>query len=410
MLSAREIIKKIFLIVPLFLLLVSPGIQAEPTVLVTDYSITPETFTPGDVGTITVTLTNTASQASKTSSSPGVPGLSTQSETVTIPVNAFIESAILKTKDFEILSGWYDRVGDIGPGQSTTLTFLVRAPVSGGVYFPEVWIRIRNGESVKYPIPVNVNSRYSIEKQPMIQIHRSVPDKVIPGSLFNISLDLVNQGLADVYDILVQIETPNQSLTSLTPEQFYFASLATGASEHLSLAFATDPDVPAGIRQFPVTVLYSGAGGNRLVQSTRIGVWVQGKATPGIAKVLMDPARVTAEDPFTLIIRVENTGTDDATSVKASVDLPLSGGKESFIGTIEPKNDAPAVFNLYAGSPGNYPYNLTLEFYDEWGHHTTSIPLVLSISKKGGINGLITPVFLILIAFTGYLIWRRRST
>lgn len=400
----------ILVILPLLLLLVSSGIQAEPTVIITDYTISPETLTPGDIGTITVTLASTASQASKTSSTiPDVQGSSTQSETVTIPVNAFIESAILKTKDFEVLNGWYERVGDIGPGQSTTLTFLVRAPASGGVYFPEVWVRIRNGESVKYPIPVNVNSRYSLEKQPMIQINRSVPDKVIPGEPFNISLDLVNRGLADAYDILVHIDTPNQSLTSLTPEQFFYASLATEESEHLVLSFATDPDVPAGIRQFPVTVLYSGAGGNRLVQSTRIGVWVQGVATPGIAKVLLDPARVFAHDPFTLVIRVENTGTDDATSVKASVDLPFSGGKESFIGTIEPKNDAPAVFNLYAGSPRDYSYNLTLEYYDEWGYHSTSIPLVLSISEKGGVNGLIVPIFVVLIACAGYLIWRRRS-
>lgn len=400
----------ILVIIPLLLTLAASGIQADPTVLITDYTISPETLTPGDIGTITITLANTVSQTSITSSTtPDVQGSITQSETVTVPVNAFIESAILKTKDFEILNGWYERVGDIGPGQSTTLTFLVRAPASGGVYFPEVWVRIRNGESVKYPIPVNVNSRYSLEKQPMIQINRSVPDKVIPGEPFNISLDLVNRGLADAYDILVQVDTPNQSLTSLTPEQFFFASLATEESKHLDLSFATDPDVQAGIRQFPVTILYSGAGGSRLVQSTRIGVWVQGVATPGIAKVLMDPARVYADDPFTLVIRVENSGTDDATSVKTSVDLPFSGGKESFIGTIEPKNDAPAVFNLYAGSPGDYPYYLTLEYYDEWGHHSRTIPLVLSVSQKGGVNGLIVPIFLVLIACAGYLIWRRRS-
>jgi len=56
-----------------------------------------------------------------------------------------------------------------------------------------------------------------------------------------------------------------------------------------------------------------------------------------------------------MILRIENTGTDDAKSVSASVDLPMDGNKETFIGKIEPDNDAPAVFYLRDRDSGNFP-------------------------------------------------------
>ena len=56
-------------------------------------------------------------------------------------------------------------------------------------------------------------------------------------------------------------------------------------------------------------------------------------------------------------------------SRQASI-FPMSGGKEAYVGKIEPNNDAPAVFSLQAGDPGNYAYNLTVEYQDDYGVHT----------------------------------------
>ena len=84
----------------------------------------------------------------------------------------------------------------------------------------------------------------------------------------------------------------------------------------------------------------------------------------------MDPVRIKKGDAVSLIIRLENTGTDNANSVKASIDLPMSGGKDAYVGKIEPNNDAPAVFALQAGNPGTYPYNLTVQYEDDYGVQT----------------------------------------
>ena len=47
-------------------LLVILPVSAEPTVTISDYKVTPQVLMPGDLGTITVTLKNTASSASLT--------------------------------------------------------------------------------------------------------------------------------------------------------------------------------------------------------------------------------------------------------------------------------------------------------------------------------------------------------
>ncbi len=391
----------------IFVLLLNPVCSAEkPTVIISKYQITPSILTPGEIGSITVTLTNTASQATKTASVTSE-GKSPSTETVTLPVNAFIQSAILKTKDFEILDGWYEDIGDIGPGQSTTLTFMIRAPDHEGVFFPEVWIRIQDGESVKYPIPVNVNTGYALSKKPNFQVIRTVPDQVIPGDSFNISLNLLNQGSARAHDITIQVVTPNSSISSLSPEQYYIPVLDPKEKKEINLSFTTDSDIQVGIQQFPVLITCFGADGEKFAQSALIGVLIQGKAEVGIAKILMEPSRVTAGDPFTLIIRVENTGTDSAKSIRASLNLPVEGGKETYIGTIDPNNDAPAIFNLKANDSGDFSYNLTVDYHDEWGSHTSVIPLQITIEQKGGIAGVVLPLLLLIIVCGGYLYWQR---
>ena len=54
---------------------------------------------------------------------------------------------------WRLISGNFKQVGEIGPGQSIPITFLIRAPARDGIYFPEIWIDVTGGESVRQPIP-----------------------------------------------------------------------------------------------------------------------------------------------------------------------------------------------------------------------------------------------------------------
>jgi hypothetical protein len=392
-------------------LMLIPAFTADnPTVMVTSYHISPEVVTPSDAVSITVTLANTADQASRTASTTTGPGVSGSiSESLTTPVNAYIESAILKTTDFQVVNGWYEDIGEIGPGQSVNLTFFLTAPGTSGVYFPEAWIRIRDSGSVKYPIPVNVNSPYALSKKPSFKITRTLPDQITPGTSFTLGVDLTNEGRSKAHDITVLIETPEHSITSLTPEQFYIREIAPGDTSHLNLSFATDTDIPVGIIQFPLTVKFLTTDNTGYEQKAQIGIRIQGKGEIGISKYQISPQEIKTGDTFSLIIRLENTGTDDAKSVRAALDIPFEGIKEAFVGTIEPDNDAPAVFTLKATRPGEVFYTLNVTFQDDYGKHSITEPLSLSVQQTNG-SAVLVPVLILIVAAIAVFLYRRRSS
>ncbi len=90
----------------------------DPTVAITDYQVTPAILLPGDQGTITITLANTASTATSTESTVqnGVSGTTTS--TTTKDLTVLVESVYLYGKGVEVLEGNFQQVGALGPGQS----------------------------------------------------------------------------------------------------------------------------------------------------------------------------------------------------------------------------------------------------------------------------------------------------
>ena len=138
------------------LLLIVP-VAGEPTVTISDYEVTPQVLMPGDLGTVTVTIRNTASSASFTEKTGPISSDTAGTTTVT-DINVYIEKALLEGNGIEVVGDSYQRIGDLGPGQTIRITFLIRAPAKAGLYFPEVWIDTRGGRSTRYPVPVNVNT------------------------------------------------------------------------------------------------------------------------------------------------------------------------------------------------------------------------------------------------------------
>ncbi len=393
----------------LVLLLVGHAAAGEPTVVVTGYTVTPEVLMPGGQGTITVNLTNTAGQATMTETDTYAGSASgTRTETRSTAINAFIESVYLKGEGLKVISGDYGDVGEVGPGQSVTLTFLVQAPEEEGLYFPEVWVRVQGARSVKYPVPVNVNSRYALIAQPAVSVARTAPDRVVPGETFSLSLLLENTGLSRANDLSVQVSPSNAtSIVSLSPEHYYVEHLEPGDAARFNLSFATDRRTPTGLQVIPVSLTYVTPDAAKVARTESVGVQVTGQAEMGIASLSTDPVRPSAGSPLTLIIRIENTGTDDATSVRATVDLPFEGTKEAFVGTIEPDNDAPAVFNLRAGDAGDRPYTLTVDWRDDRGAHTMIEDLSISVEAPDR-TPIVVGVVVLVIAAVAIVWWLRR--
>jgi hypothetical protein len=378
----------------LLLCTIAPVAASLPSVIITEYKVTPAVLLPGEQGIISVTVSTTADKATLTQSY-----LSDTTETTTnIDITAPIDSVTMVGNGIQVISKGYYRVGDIGPGQSIPLSFLIKAPAEAGIYFPEIWIRVSDARSLKYPIPVNVNSEVGIQKRPQISIGKQLPASVKPGDDFNATILLENTGQLSASNLIISVNSSTPSITSKTPGTYHIERLGQGESQAITMEFSTDRNVPLGLRPVTLSINYQEPDGAFRQQVETLGVNIRGKAQLDISQITTDPDIIQKGDQFTLIIRIENTGTDDAKSVDATIDIPLSGTKEAFVGKIEPANDAPAPFNLQADKSGDIPYTLTIQYEDEYGPGEQVQELHLNVYGNNNTPLILGVVILIILA------------
>jgi hypothetical protein len=361
----------------------------DPTVAITDYQVTPAILLPGDQGTILVTLANTASTATSTESTvqTGVSGTTTTSTTKDLTV--LVESVYLYGNGIEVLEGNFQQVGALGPSQSLKLTFLIKAPSNEGMYFPEVWIRIPEGTSVQYPIPVNVNSAIGIQKQEILILSSTLPGTVDPGDEIPVTLTVRNDGKLLADDVTMKIENVSGSVAPKGTDLYHLGKIGAGSQKSVDVLLLSDRDTIPGLVQVPVTLKYKGIDGTAHTIATTMNVMMKGEGELGFVSVDTSPRRVSENQPFDLTIRIENTGTGEAKQVAATVDLPMTGTKQSFIGKIKPGNDAPAVFMLDGVKGGTYTYNATITYVDDLGTHTVFREMALRVVPGDSSGGII---------------------
>ena len=378
----------------------------DPTVTIRSYQVTPSVLLPDERGTITITLANTAGQASQTESTVETQTGATITSTTTTDLTVLVESVYMYGQGLNVIEGDFQQVGALGPGQSMTLTFLVQAPEQPGMYFPEVWIRIPEGTSVKYPIPVNVNSPIGVQKEAVLVLGSAVPDTVDPGDEIPVALTVRNDGELIAEEVTLRVGNVSTLVAPKGSDLYNLGIVGSGLSKTADLVLLSDRSTPPGLTQVPVTLQYASVDGAVHTESSSINLMMKGKGELGLVSVDTSPRRVSEDQPFDLTIRIENTGTGDTKQVAATVDLPMTGTNQSFIGKIKPGNDAPAVFLLDGAKGGTYPYNLTVTYVDDLGTHTVVQPMSLRVDPSDPTGGLVLLVLVIAVAgFLAYRFW-----
>jgi hypothetical protein len=382
------------------------GATTNPTVTITDYKVTPAVLLPGDKGTITLTLKNTAQSAS-IKENTGIISGGTFANTKSTDINVFIERIHLEGNGITILTESIDRLGELGPGQSVPVTFVIQAPAKDGIYFPEAWIDVKDGRSTRYPMTVNVNTDISTQKKPALSVSQSLPDRVAPGDDCSAGITITNTGLTRASDISMGINSTTKSLVLSNAGRYYWEHLDPGEQTNLTINLKTDKNTLLGIDPVTLTISYHNPDGTTEQQIETVGIPVKGKADIAIKSFSTDPIRPVPGNTFILILRVENTGTDRATSVQATIDSPFAGTKTAFIGSIDKNSDAPAIFYLQATKDGTVPVNLTINYSDDFGTHTITEQAVVTTSPSSGMTTVIIAI-LVICAVMGGLYWYYR--
>ena len=385
-----------------------PAGASTPTVMISNYNVTPAVLLPGDTGTLSFTVMTTDQSATEQVSSGGSGAGFENTQTTTI--NVFIRNIHVEGNGITVLTKDFDRVGDLAPGQSIPITVLIQAPAQSGMYFPEIWVDtgtgIGDGTSTRYPVPVNVNTQISVLKKPDLSLQKIIPDSVVPGDSFPCTITVQNAGEARADDIFITINTTSSSLSLTSPANYYLDHLDPGENMTFNLQFNSDKEAPLGISPIPVTINYADADGIRKNLVENLGIPLRGRAKMAIKSLVTDPIQPNLNDPITLTLRIENTGTDRTDSVIATLDTPLSGTKEAFVGSIDIDSDAPAIFYLSATQSGQIPLIINISYDDDYGPHTLTENTIISVK---GSNEYPVIIVVLIIAACGAGVWYWRT-
>ena len=400
-------LKRILVSITLLLFLAGAGNAGlyEPTVILTDCQVVPSVLAPGDIGMVTVTLTNTASSSTTTTSDSLVTRQTEINPTIT---GVYLDGG----KNIEVIGGNSEFRGDLGPQQSVSITFAIEAPATKGIYYAILRVSVKGSENLMYPVPVNVGMPVSSLRKPALILGQSGDASLEPGDAADIKVSVFNSGKSTAEDIFIRVSEDDPSLAAAKSQTFHIAELGPGESEFITISFISDRGMETGVHEIPLEVTYSTVDGSTMTQADAVALDVKGKVELSIASLKTDPVRATGSQPLDITIRIENPGTGDSKSTVARIDLPFEGNREAYIGKIKPGNDAPAVFSLDSVAAGEYEYSLLVSYEDDTGMHESVYPLTLSVKENGDLTGLIVGIIIIIAAAAGgyyYFVYRKRE-
>lgn len=209
------------------------------------------------------------------------------------------------------------------------------------------------------------------------------PGIISPGDNFNLNFSVSNNGTGIARAIRVTSFIENLPFISNGTNTRIIENLSPASSKKLEYRLMAKDNAEPASYSVPIRLDYQSEDGRNFSSGELVGVNVLGKSRLNIAGINTDPGRIENGNYLTLTIRIENAGSGNAKSVKASIDIPFRGTKTAFLGKIEPDNDAPAIFNLYADDAGDYRYNLTVHYEDDLGTHETREELMMTVSPAG---------------------------
>jgi hypothetical protein len=408
------------LIVLMFLTLLFYPAAAEPrpTVMVTDYNVYPEVLMPGDTGTITLTITNMAEQASQTETTKTEGTSETTTTETTMSINARIESVHLYGKGVDVVTTGdlreeYLNVGDLGPGKSTTISFAIKA-IHAGTFFPYVLIDVKNGNSVRFPILVKVDSAD-------VKISADAPSSIAAGEITTICLTVLNTRQDKIEAVRL---VPMTKGVKFSPSEFPIGTMAPDELVNASFDIAIGDSFGGSEKETELEFKVEYKNGNNYHESyCKIPVEVvHGYGVRLIASKF--PSSIIIGEMAEIELDTVNTRSDE---VKSAIVVPLTEGRmyqpsEYYIGNMRPGDLYTAQFKIDTSNMKTGVNNLDFKviYKDANGYQESDVCTLtlnavameaVKTNTAASSGGFIIPivVILIIVAFGLVLYIRRRK-
>lgn len=319
------------------LLLWVPAVPAQPSLMVTEYSLNPATLMPGDTAILTLQIRNGESVATQTTTSTSGGESTTTIRTLGTTIES-IKIIPAQAGGNQIrASSQYNNLGSLAAGASMTVTFklLVDANMSEGVYFPRVDIDVSTGTDVSYPLFMKVsNATVDI-------IPKSVPSKISQGGATEIIVTAINKRDNPVKEVIL---TPRGDDVEFIPQSFFLGSLAPETSQ--DIVFSVKPQ-GLGPRSLNFDLSYKN-GDNTHTNALIMPITVINALD--VAPIITNfPLSITKGGSARISVEVYNAKTEKITGVLVT---PICDTtvipSQYFIGSMDSDDVFSASFDIYA--------------------------------------------------------------
>ncbi len=379
--SYRVHVGTILLLLLLGSMVVSPISAQDATdteraqISVSSITLEPQTFQPYDSGTLTCVITNSGKES--------------------VP----IDRVTFYDKDIILVSREYDTTSWIGPGESRTLTFTIRAQCGDGTYYPILSVNTRESGSIRYPVRIKVDST-----APVLSIQQK-PDTFTSGKKETVVIAISNARENEIKNLHL---TPIGDEVDLSPSDSFIGMMKTGESKDVSFAVT-----PSKETNLSFNLKYS--NGENIHETSRVIPLEFGydkkQADPYVSNVIVKQD----ESGYHITGDVTNAGMENAISVVITMTgnaTPRYPYKNYVIGTLKP--DDFSSFELTFNSNQSMLVPIEITFKDDDGNaYTRTTDLDLSHAQKAEEDNGNFSTILILIVFIciggGYYLYRKRK-
>jgi len=428
----KSLIGIITIFVLMTLTTIMPTSVADPSIMITDYSIYPEELMPGDKGLLTVIIKNSEMQATTTETESS----GTYSYTV-VENNGVIIKRIWIKPDFDsngnkikslIGSSGYEDIGNIAPGSIFTISFelIADSNLTEGYYFPNIHIDLKNDingnyQDVTFPIEVKVSN------DTVDLVSNDVPSKISIGGSTDISLSVINKRKNAVDSLTITAGKDND--LDFTPGSKFIGTLDSGNSEEIILS--VNPS-EMGQKNLSFNLSYKN-GDNQHYETLDLPIEII--EVLDVSPILTNmPLTIKKGKSARIGLEVYNAKTETITGV---IITPITNAtvipSQYFIGSMDPDDVFSASFDIYSDKLdyGNHTikfkvsYKQGNEYYETpFISHSFKVVSGEGTSYQSSTNGnsessgefggdmfstclIIIPIIIVIII--AYILWRWRK-
>jgi len=224
--------------------------------------------------------------------------------------------------------------------------------------------------------------------------------QVEPGEVFKIRVSLENVGDNEIKWLKLSLDPKDKALIPLSSDsEMIFKDIPHGSIKDTEIWFSLEKD--AAVKNYPIDLelTYLDERGIEYNETKLVGIVASGRANMDIAKKTTEPAVIIENKPFTLTLKIENTGTGDAKGVTARLDSQLEGDNLAYLGEIKKDDYSNALFTLDSDGSGKKSGILHITYEDDFGKHDIQKEIILVVNPAEGGN-----LFLLLIGIIAIVI------